>query len=55
MDGSTTRRVAFQKELAEDLIPAVETAYKTYAETVDPAGLKASRLHRGFGGFSMGR
>ena len=54
MDGEHDKTVAFQKELAEDLIPAVETAYKTYAETVDPAGLKASRLHRGFGGFSMG-
>lgn len=44
----------FSDELANDLIPAVESAYPTYAETTDIEGLKASRDHRGFGGFSMG-
>lgn len=44
----------FQKELAEDLIPAVEEKYNTYAEGITPEALKDSRLHRGFGGFSMG-
>jgi enterochelin esterase-like enzyme len=44
----------FHKELMNDLIPAVETAFSTYAESVDLPGLKASRSHRAFGGFSMG-
>ena len=45
---------AFQKELAEDLIPAVESRFSTYAKDTTPEGLAASRLHRAFGGFSMG-
>lgn len=44
----------FHHELRNDLIPAVERRYSTYAQAVSPAGLAASRDHRGFGGFSMG-
>lgn len=44
----------FHNELVNDLIPAVESKYSTYAENVTKEGLKASRDHRGFGGFSMG-
>lgn len=44
----------FQKELRSDLIPAVESAFSTYAQDVTPEGIKASRMHRAFGGFSMG-
>ena len=44
----------FHKELLNDLIPAVESRYSTYAENTTPAGIAASRDHRGFGGFSMG-
>ena len=44
----------FQKELVEDLIPAVEGRFSTFAEDTTPEGLAKSRLHRGFGGFSMG-
>lgn len=44
----------YSQELMNDLIPAVESRYSTYAEDVTAAGLKASRDHRGFGGFSMG-
>lgn len=44
----------FHNELLNDLIPAVESKYSTYAEDTTPGGLKASRDHRGFGGFSMG-
>ena len=47
-----TRR--FHGELTRDLLPAVETAYSTYARSGNPADLKASRLHRTFAGFSMG-
>ena len=44
----------FQKELIEDLIPVVEKSFNTYAEDTTKDALKASRGHRGFGGFSMG-
>lgn len=44
----------FHNELVNDLIPAVESKYSTYAESTDTEGLAASRDHRGFGGFSMG-
>lgn len=44
----------YHNELLNDLIPAVESAYSTYAQSVSPEDLKASRNHRGFGGFSMG-
>ena len=44
----------FPDELVNDLMPAVESAYSTYAETADSAGFAASREHRAFGGFSMG-
>lgn len=44
----------FHNELVNDLIPAVESRYSTYAESTDLKGIAASRDHRGFGGFSMG-
>lgn len=44
----------YHQELVNDLIPAVESKYSTYAEDVSPEGIAASRDHRGFGGFSMG-
>lgn len=44
----------FHNEILNDLIPAVESKYSTYAESVTKEGLEASRDHRGFGGFSMG-
>ncbi len=44
----------YHNELINDLIPAVEGKYSTWAETTTPEGLRASRDHRGFGGFSMG-
>lgn len=44
----------FQKELIEDLMPVVEGKYNTYAEDATKEAFKASRMHRGFGGFSMG-
>jgi len=43
------------QELANNLIPAVESRWHTWAEgNVTPEGLAASRDHRAFGGFSMG-
>jgi predicted peptidase len=44
----------YHNELLNDLIPAVESAYSTYAKSASPDDLMASRDHRGFGGFSMG-
>lgn len=46
--------VAFPNELLNDLMPAVESKYRTYAQTADLDGFRASREHRAFGGFSMG-
>ena len=45
---------ALPQELVNDLIPVVESRYRTYAESTDVAGLEASREHRAIGGFSMG-
>lgn len=44
----------FHNELINDLIPAVESKYSTYAKNTTLEGIAASRDHRGFGGFSMG-
>ena len=49
-----TLTVNYHNELMNDLIPAVEGTYSTYADNVTPEGIKASRDHRAFGGFSMG-
>ena len=44
----------YHNELINDLIPAAEGKYSTYAEDTTAEGIRASRDHRGFGGFSMG-
>ncbi len=44
----------FQSELVDELLPSVENVYNTYAGGSTKEDFKASRLHRGFGGFSMG-
>lgn len=44
----------FHNELINDIIPAVEGKYNTYAVSTSEEDLKASRGHRAFGGFSMG-
>lgn len=40
--------------MRRDIMPAVESAYHTYAETPDDAGFAASRDHRAFAGYSNG-
>ncbi len=45
---------SFKYELRNDIMPAVESRYSTYAETADDAGFKASREHRAFAGLSRG-
>lgn len=44
----------YYRELTNDLIPAVESKYSTYAASISPADLIASRQFRAFSGFSMG-
>ena len=44
----------YHNELVNDLIPAVEGKYSTYATDTTKEGIRASRDHRAFGGFSMG-
>lgn len=45
---------AFKNELRNDIMPAVESQYSTYAETADDAGFAASREHRAIAGYSRG-
>ena len=44
----------FPREMREEIMPLVESTYRTYAETADEAGFRASRDHRAICGFSMG-
>lgn len=44
----------YHNELVNDLIPAVEGKYSSYAEDTTPEGLAKSRNYRAFAGFSMG-
>lgn len=44
----------YHNELINDLIPAVEGKYSSYAASTSAEDLIAARDHRGFGGFSMG-
>lgn len=44
----------YPQELVNDLIPAVEGTFSTFAASTDRIDLRASRDHRAFGGFSMG-
>ena len=45
---------AFPRELVDDIIPAVESKYRTYASATDAEGIRASRDQRGIAGFSLG-
>ena len=44
----------FYKEFRESVVPFVEGKYSTYADSTSTADIKASRMHRAYGGFSMG-
>lgn len=44
----------FKDELRNDLMPAIESAYSTYAESADEKGFIESRDHRAFAGLSRG-
>jgi len=45
---------SFRDELRNDLMPAVESKYATYAASIDDAGFAGSRDHRAFAGLSRG-
>lgn len=45
---------SFAKELRNDLIPAVEESYSTYAQDISEEAFRASRDHRAFAGLSRG-
>ncbi len=51
---SITALRAFHNEFENDLMPAVEGKYHTYARSSSDDDLKSSRDHRAFGGFSLG-
>lgn len=42
------------KEVVKNIIPAVETKFNTYLEDASDEGIKASRDHRAFSGYSRG-
>ncbi len=44
----------FREEMVQDIIPAVEGTFRSYAETTDADGLAASRDYRAVCGFSAG-
>ena len=53
-DGLDALTFSFREELRNDLMPAVESKYATWAGTPDDAGFAASREHRAFAGLSRG-
>ena len=53
-NGSIEELRQFRTDFEENLMPAVEGKYHTYAQDTTPEGLKAARGHRIFGGFSLG-
>jgi len=44
----------FYDEFRKSVVPFVEGKYSTYAKSTSEADLRASRMHRAYGGFSMG-
>ena len=54
MDGLDALTFSFREELKNDLMPAAESRYSTWAETADDRGFAASRDHRAFAGLSRG-
>lgn len=50
----TVNHQLFPDEVRNDLIPAVEAKYSTYAATADAEGFAASRDHRCISGYSQG-
>ena len=53
-NGQGSEAQNFYEELRQSVIPFVEEKYSTYAESTSPEDIAASRMHRAYGGFSMG-
>mgnify|MGYP002770630487 CR=1 FL=1 len=53
-DGLDPLTYSFKEELRNDLMPAVESKYSTYAKECTDDGFKDSRDHRAFAGLSRG-
>ncbi|MBO5998616.1 MAG: hypothetical protein J6P87_02890 [Lachnospiraceae bacterium] len=53
-DWSLVELGKFHQEFVNDLMPAVEAEFNTWGGSGSDEELKASRDHRGFGGFSLG-
>lgn len=53
-DGLDPLTYSFAQELRNDLMPAVESRYHTYADSCKPEGFIDSRDHRAFAGLSRG-
>ncbi len=49
-----TTLIFYSEEIKNDLMPAVESYYHTYANSTTEEGFEQSRSHRAFGGFSAG-
>lgn len=54
VQGAAEQLSECRREIEQELIPAVEEKFHTYADTPDSPGLTASRAHRAIGGFSLG-
>lgn len=52
--GSVAELRMFHQDFEENLMPAVEGQFRTYAASTSREDLAASRAHRVFGGFSLG-
>ncbi|MCR5708061.1 MAG: carbohydrate binding domain-containing protein [Ruminococcus sp.] len=53
-NGTGSEAGNFYEEFRKSVVPFVEGKYSTYAESTSPEDLEASRMHRAYGGFSMG-
>ena len=53
-NGQGSEAANFYEELRANVIPFVEGKYSTYAESTSEEDIRASRMHRAYGGFSMG-
>lgn len=54
-DNDSTGKVAnFYREVIEDIIPAVEPLFHTWLTDPSPDGIRATRDHRAFSGYSRG-
>ena len=53
-NGTGSAAANFYEEFRQSVVPFVEGKYSTYAESTSAEDIKASRMHRAYGGFSMG-